>query len=141
MTQGAGYGARQDMTQGRGQESLRQETASRLRQWAQRAQHEAVEADTVANAQNWQGQAQVLAAVANFVAGQPPEVTDKQVWRRVVADRERTLAEWFARQGPADTEEGGAPFYAGAVAGYDLALTALKDMAGRVWPRIEPHVG
>jgi hypothetical protein len=119
----------------------RPQTVERLRLWAQRAQHEAVEADTVQNAQNWQGQAQVLAAVANFLASQPPEVADTTIWRRVVADRERTVAEWFARQGSEDSDGGGAPFYAGAVAGYDVALTAIKDMAGRVWPRFEPHVG
>ncbi len=114
----------------------RQEVVERLRRWAARAQHEAAEADTVENAQNWQGQAQVLGSVANSLAGQGPEVEDKTLWRRVVADRERTLAEWLIRQ---ETPE--ADFYAGAVAGYDTALTALKDMAGRVWPRIEPHVG
>lgn len=119
----------------------RHETIERLRLWAQRARHEAVEADTWQNAQNWEGQAQVLGGVANFLAGQGPEVADTSIWRRVVADRERMLAEWLARQGPADSPEGGAPFYAGAVAGYDVALTALKDMAGKVWPRIEPHIG
>jgi len=114
----------------------RQETIERLRAWAARAQREAQEADTMQNAQHWQGQAQVLGSVANFLAGQGPEVDDKTIWRRVVAERERILAEWLARQ---ETPE--AAFYAGAVAGYDTALTSLKDMSGRVWPRIEPHVG
>ncbi len=108
----------------------------RLRLWAAHAQHEAVEADTTENAQNWQGQAQILSSVANFLSGQGPEVEDTAIWRRVVADRERTLAEWIARQ-----ETAQADFYAGAVAGYDTALTVLNDMSGRVWPRIEPHVG
>jgi hypothetical protein len=114
----------------------RQEAVQRLRIWAAHAQHEAIEADTVSNAQNWQGQAQVLSIVANFLAGQGPEVEDTTLWRRVVADRERTLAEWLIRQETAEAD-----IYAGAVAGYDTALTALKDIAGRVWPRIEPHVG
>jgi len=114
----------------------RQEAVERLRVWAAGAQREALEADTLQNAQHWQGQAQVLSSVANFLAGQGPEVDDKTLWRRVVADRERTLAEWLMRQETAE-----APFYAGAVAGYDTAFTALKDVSGRVWPRIEPHVG
>jgi hypothetical protein len=114
----------------------RQEAVERLRVWAARARHEETEADTRENALNWQGQAQVLSSVANFVAGQAPDVEDKLIWRQVVAERERTLAEWLARQ---ETPE--ASFYAGAVAGYDTALTALKDIPGRVWPRIEQHVG
>jgi hypothetical protein len=114
----------------------RQEAVERLRVWAAWAQHEAVEADTWQNGQSWQGQVQVLSSVANFLAGQGVEVEDKTIWRHVVADRERTLAEWLARQETAE-----APFYAGAVAGYDTALTAIKDKSGRIWPRIEPHVG
>jgi hypothetical protein len=114
----------------------RQEAVERLRLWATRAQHEATEADTWQNGQQWQGQAQALGGVATFLAGQSPEVEDKAIWREIVADRERALAEWLARQ---ETTE--APFFAGAVAGYDTALTAIKDMSGRIWPRIEPHVG
>jgi hypothetical protein len=114
----------------------REEAIERLRVWTARAQHEALEADTWEDAQNWQGQTQVLGGVASFVAGQGPEVEDAVVWRRVVADRERALTEWLARQGSRD-----AAFFAGAIAGYDLALTALKDMAGRSWPKIEPHAG
>jgi len=114
----------------------RDEAVARLRAWSARAQHEALEADTWEDAQNWQGQAQVLDGVASFVGGQGPDVEDAVVWRRVVADRERALAEWLSRQGSRD-----AAFSAGAIAGYDLALTTLKDMAGRVWPKIEPHAG
>ncbi len=114
----------------------RPEAVERLQLWAAHARHEEVEADTRENAQHWQGQAQVLGSVANFLAGQGPDVKDATIWRRVVADRERTLAEWIMRQ---ETPE--ADFYAGAVAGYDMALTTLKDLSNRIWPRIEPHVG
>jgi hypothetical protein len=31
--------------------------------------------------------------------------------------------------------------YAGQVAGFDVALTALKDVDNVVWPRFEPHIG
>jgi hypothetical protein len=114
----------------------REEAVDRLRVWAARAQQEALEADTWEDGQNWQGQAQVLGNVAAFVASQEPDVDDAVIWRRVVGDRERALAEWLSRR---DARE--EAFFAGAEAGYDTALTALKDMAGKVWPRIEPHVG
>jgi hypothetical protein len=114
----------------------REETVERVRAWAKRAQHEALEADTWENSQHWQAQSQVLGSVASFLGNQGPDVRDEVIWRSVVVDRERALAEWMAHP---ETRE--SAFFAGAVAGYDVALTALKDMAGKIWPKIEPHVG
>lgn len=114
----------------------RAEAVERLRVWAQRAQHEASQADTRASMLQWQAQAQALTAVANFVASQDPQTPDDVVYRLVVADRARSLTEWVAREGGE-----AAAFYAGAVAGYDLAITTIKDMGGRVWPRVDAHSG
>jgi hypothetical protein len=114
----------------------RAEAVERLRVWAQRAQHEAAQADTRASMLQWQAQAQVLAAVANFVTNQDPQTPDDVVYRLVVADRTRSLTEWAAREGGE-----AAAFYAGGVAGYDLALTTIRDMSGRVWPRVDAHSG
>lgn len=114
----------------------REETIERLRAWATRAQHEAVEADTREDVLNWQAQAQVLSNIANFVADQGATMDDIQIWTRVVTDRETSMASWLALKGGPE-----AMWYAGEVAGYDTALTALADVAGRVWPRYEPHVG
>lgn len=113
----------------------RERTIERLRIWAVRARHEAQMADTYADQLKWQGQAQVLASVANLIADQAPSPDGYPLWRRVVADRSQALATWQeAQEGPE------AMFHAGEVSGYDLALTAIQDVAGRVWPRIEPHV-
>lgn len=114
----------------------REQTIERLRAWAARAQHEAQEADTREDILQWQGQAEVLSSVASFMADQGGQGGDQRLWKRVVADRERSMAAWLARR-----EGTEAAYYAGQVAGFDVALTALKDVAGRVWPRIEPHVG
>jgi hypothetical protein len=84
----------------------------------------------------WQAQGQALTAVANFVASQDPQTPDEVVYRLVVADRTRSLSEWVAREGGE-----AAAFYAGAVAGYDLAITTIRDMSGRVWPRVDAHSG
>ena len=40
----------------------------------------------------------------------------------------------MARQGGAE-----AALYAGQVAGFDVALTVLKDPEARNWPKYEPH--
>jgi hypothetical protein len=114
----------------------RTEAVERLRVWAQRAQHEAAQADTRASMLQWQAQSQALTAVANFVASQDPQTPDDVVYRLVVADRARSLSEWAAREGGE-----AADFYAGAVAGYDLAITTIRDMSGRVWPRVDAHSG
>ncbi len=114
----------------------RQQTIAQLRYWATSARHEAQMADTYANQLKWQGQAQVLATVAAALADQPESDDTFTFWRRVVGDREQALASWQEQQ------EGPEVMYlSGQVAGYDLALTAIKDVAGRVWPRLEPHAG
>lgn len=100
----------------------------RLRAWAARAQEEAQEADTRDNTLNWQGQAQVLGDVATFLAGPGAQLDDSQIWRQVVGDRSRAMANWEREQAGPE-----AMFYAGHVAGYDVVLTILKDVAGRSW--------
>jgi hypothetical protein len=113
-----------------------EEAIDRLRAWAARAQQEAMNADTRENTLNWQAQAQVLTSIANFLADQGSDMDEQQIWTRIVADRGKSMAAWLAQpEGPEAT------FYAGEVAGYDVALTVIRDIAGRVWPRIEPHVG
>lgn len=114
----------------------RAEAVERLLVWAQLAQHEAAQADTRASMLHWQAQGQVLSTVANFVSSQDPQTADAVIYRLVVADRTRSLTEWAARAGGE-----AADFYAGAVAGYDLALTTIRDMGGRVWPRVDEHAG
>ena len=113
-----------------------EEAINRLRAWAARAQQEAMNADTRANILNWQAQAQGLGSVANFLADQGAEMDELQLWTRIVADRGKSMAAGLAH--PEGLE---ADFYAGEVAGYDVALTVIRDVAGRVWPRAEPHVG
>jgi hypothetical protein len=112
----------------------RAEAVERLHVWAQRAQHEAAQADTRASMLQWQAQGQALSAVASFLASQDPETSEDVIYRLVVADRARSLSEWAAREGGE-----AAAFYAGAVAGYDLAITTIKDMGGRAWPRVDDH--
>lgn len=107
-----------------------------LRVWASRALNEAVQADTREDLLSWQAQATVLLSLANFLADQGARLGAVQLWTRVVTDREKSIAAWLAQQGGPEAAQ-----YAGEVAGYDLALTVLKDVSGRVWPRIEPHVG
>ncbi len=100
----------------------------RLRAWARRAQHEAQEADTRENILSWQGQAQVLGDVATFLAGPGAQMDDDQIWKQIVTDRTRAIANWEREQeGPE------AMFYAGVVAGYDVVLTTLSDVTGRSW--------
>jgi hypothetical protein len=112
----------------------REQTVERLRAWARRAQNEAQYADTREGRLKWQGQAQALFSVAGLLADQGAQATDFDLWTHVVSDREKALAAWQEAQ---DTPEINA--YAGAMAGYDVALTALKDVDGVVWPRNEPH--
>ena len=109
-------------------------TIERLRAWARRAQSEAQYADTRANTLNWQAQAQVLNSVASFLSDQGAQMSDFNVWDQVVSDRSKSLAAWQAQQeGPQ------VAIYAGEVAGYDVALTTLKDVDGKMWPRTDPH--
>lgn len=111
----------------------REEMVERLRGWSARALHEAQYADTTEDVMHWQGQAAVLSGVANYLADQS-DADDFTVWRQVVGDRAQSLAEWMSRQGGAD-----AALYAGQVAGFDVALTVLKDPEARNWPKYEPH--
>ena len=114
----------------------REQTIERMRAWARRAQSEAQYADTRADALNWRGQAQALNGVASFLGEQGAQMDDFAIWSQVVADREKARLAWI------ETQEGPeVSFYAGHVAGFDVALTALKDVDGVVWPRVEPHVG
>lgn len=114
----------------------REQTIQRLRAWMQRAQSEAQYADTRADMLNWQGQVEALGSVASFLDNQGAQLTDLAIWAQVVADREKALANWEAQQtGPE------VAFFAGQVAGYDLAITALPDVDGKIWPRNDPHVG
>lgn len=109
-------------------------TIERLRVWARRAQSEAQYADTRENTLNWQAQAQVLNSVASFLADQGAQMSDFAVWERVVSDRSSSLAAWQAQQEGPEVAT-----YAGEVAGYDVALTALRDVDGKMWPRTDPH--
>jgi hypothetical protein len=111
----------------------REEMVERLRGWSTRALHEAQYADTQEDALQWQGQAAVLSGVANYITDQSSD-DDFAIWRQVVGDRQQSLAEWMARKGGVD-----AALYAGQVAGFDVALTALKDPEARSWPKYEPH--
>lgn len=106
----------------------REQATELLRNWAARASHEAQEADTREDILSWQGQAQVLSAVATYLAGPASQAEDSAIWKQVVADRQSALGAWQrAQEGPE------AMLYSGMVAGYDVALTALSDLMGRVW--------
>lgn len=111
----------------------REEMIERLRVWSARALQEAQYADTQEAALQWQGQSAVLSGVANYLEDQSG-ADDFTVWRQVVGDRSKSMAEWMARQGGSD-----AALYAGQVAGFDIALTALRDPEARNWPKYEPH--
>jgi hypothetical protein len=106
----------------------RRQAIERLHSWASRAQQEAQEADTRENMLHWQGQAQVLSSIATFLGGTGNPASDDQIWKQVVADRNAALAAWEREQGGPE-----AMYYAGMVAGYDVAATALTDIAGRSW--------
>lgn len=114
----------------------REQTIERLRAWARRATSEAQYADTRDNAQNWRGQAQALNGVASFLAEQGGQLSDLQIWTQVVSDREKSRLTWLEDQQGAE-----AAFEAGQVSGFDVALTAIKDVDGVVWPRVQPHIG
>lgn len=111
----------------------REEMIERLRGWSARALHEAQYADTQDDGLQWQGQAAVLSGVANYLEDQSGD-DDFTIWRQVVGDRAKSLAEWMSRKSGAD-----ASLYAGQVAGFDVALTVLRDPEARNWPKYEPH--
>ena len=105
-----------------------EQAIERLRAWALRAQDEAEHADTRDNTLNWQGQAQVLSGTATYLSGQAGQADESIMWKQVVSDRQQALAAWEKEQaGPR------AMFYSGMVAGYDVALTILADVMGRVY--------
>ena len=114
----------------------REQTVERLRAWARRAQSEAQYADTRDDRLKWQGQAQALSGVASLLGEQGAQLSDFEIWSQVVSDREKSLTAWKERQSGPEINT-----YAGQMAGYDVALTALKDVDGVVWPRREPHAG
>ncbi len=114
----------------------REQTVERLRAWARRAQSEAQYADTRDDRLKWQGQAQALSGVASLLVEQGAQLSDFEIWTQVVSDREKSLTAWKERQSGPEINT-----YAGQMAGYDVALTALKDVDGVVWPRREPHAG
>lgn len=114
----------------------REQTVERLRAWARRAQSEAQYADTREARLKWQGQAQALSGVASLLAEQGAQLSDFDIWTHAVSDREKALAAWKETQSGLDINT-----YAGQMEGYDVALTALKDVDGVVWPRREPHAG
>lgn len=120
----------------REQVAQREDSIVRLRGWVQRAQSEAQYADTSADVLKWQGQASVLSSVANFLEDQGARLSDFAIWSQVVADREKAFANWQAQQSGPEVA-----LYAGQVDGYDLALTTLNDVDGKIWPRSDPHVG
>ena len=111
----------------------REQTIERIRAWARRATSEAQYADTRENALNWRGQAQALNGVASFLAEQGAQLSDLDIWTQVVADREKSRLAWL--------EGGDVAFESGQTAGFDVALTALKDVDNVVWPRVQPHIG
>ncbi len=114
----------------------REQISQRLRNWANRAQHEAQEADTQENILNWQGQAQVLSSVSTFLEGPGVQMADEDIWQQIVGDRTRALDGWQkAQEGPE------AMLYAGIVAGYDVVLTILPDMTGRTWEDVNRRTG
>lgn len=106
----------------------REQVTEQLRLWAIRAQHEAQEADTREDVLSWQGQAQVLGSVAAFLAGQGAQADDAAIWKQLIADRSRAIANWEGQQSGPE-----AMYYSGVVAGYDLVLTTLSDVMGRSW--------
>ena len=116
------------MDESGGSDVKREQAVERLRQWAARAQHEAQYADTREDILHWQGQAQVLGGVATFLAGPGATLDDDTVWKQIVSDRSGALAAWEQAQEGAE-----AMLYAGMVAGYDIVVTALTDIAGRAW--------
>lgn len=114
----------------------REQTIERIRVWARRAQSEAQYADTRADVLNWRGQAQALNGVASFLAEQGAQLDDFDIWSQVVADREKSRLSWLEMQSGPEVA-----LYAGQVSGFDVALTALKDVDNVTWPRREPHIG
>lgn len=107
----------------------REQVIERLRVWAARAQNEINEADRASDQLNWTGQAQILGGTAEFLAGQGAQLGPARVRLQLISGRQKALAAWDL----ARTNDHDLALHAGEVAGYDLALTLLKDL-GEVWP-------
>ena len=107
----------------------REQVIERLRVGAARAQSEATEAGVPTNVANWLGQAQILSGAAEFMAGQGAQLDPPRVRLQLISGRQKSLAAWdLARENERDLA-----LHAGEVAGYDLALSLLKEM-GDTWP-------
>ncbi len=107
----------------------REQVIERLRVWAARAQNEVSEADVPSDQLSWTGQAQILSGTAEFLAGQGSQLDPARVRLQLISGRQKSLAAWDM----ARTNERELALHAGEVAGYDLALTLLKDI-GDAWP-------
>jgi hypothetical protein len=106
----------------------RDQVIERLRLWAARAQWEATQADRPTDLLEWSGQAQVLAGIAEFLAGQGGQLALTAARVQIISGRQTSLAAWeLARD-----DERALALHAGEVAGYDLALALLKS-AGAAW--------
>ena len=112
----------------------REQISQRLQIWADEAQHEAEVADTHDDMLSWQGQAQVLGSTAAFLAG--TQSADVDIWQQIVGDRTQALGAWEKIQSGPE-----AMLCAGIVAGYDVALTVLRDMTGRTWSDVNQRTG
>jgi hypothetical protein len=100
----------------------------RLRVWALRAQSEADNGDNLIDTLTWTGQAQVLNGIAEFLASQGSQLGPGAARLQVISGRQKSISAWdMARGNPRDLA-----LHAGEVAGYDLALSLLKD-AGATW--------
>jgi microcystin degradation protein MlrC len=100
----------------------RQTFIDRLRAWAMRADHEAVESDGTARLA-WQGQADVLHALASVVAAGSGGADPAVLRQQIIFDRQKALAAWNEDRDPVRV----API-AGAVQGYELVLDLLQDV-------------
>jgi hypothetical protein len=106
----------------------REQIIERLRVWALRAQSEADNADTPTDMLTWTGQAQVLSSIAEFLASQGSQLGPGEARLQVISGRQKSIGAWdLARGQPRDLA-----LHAGEVAGYDLALSLLKDI-GSTW--------
>ena len=111
----------------------REEMVERLRGWSARALHEAQYADTQERCASMAGSGAVLGGVANYITDQS-DADDFATGVRWWGTAPRASTEWMMRQDGAD-----GALYAGQVAGFDVAMTVLKDPEARNWPKYEPH--
>jgi hypothetical protein len=106
----------------------REQMIERLRVWALRAQSEADNADNTTDMLTWTGQAQVLGSIAEFLASQGSQLGPGGARLQIISGRQKSIGAWdLSRNNPRDLA-----LHAGEVAGYDLALSLLKDV-GSTW--------